>query len=258
MSSRRTLGAATAVAGLAMMMGAVLLAPEAAEATHSKVMICHATNAATDTNPYNSIEVSYDAIDGWGQNDHSHHVGDVAVWYPGAKADGKTWGDIIPPVPWVIPLGLNWTTAGQALWNNECVPPVIPTTTTVPATTTTVQPTTTTTEPPTTTTEPPTTTTEAVTTTTEAVTTTTEAVTTTTEAVTTTSVDSGGPTTTLAATTTSLASGGPTTTVTSTTALGDQGGTLPTTGAGTSPILFLGALTLLGGLTIMALGRRTV
>ncbi|MDP2292385.1 MAG: LPXTG cell wall anchor domain-containing protein [Actinomycetota bacterium] len=233
----------------------MLLAPEAAEATHSKVMICHATNAATDTNPYNYIEVPYDAVDGWGQNDHSHHVGDVAVWYPGAKADGKTWGDIIPPIPWVIPFGLNWTTAGQAMWNNECVPPVTTTTTQPPTTTT--EPPTTTTEPPTTTTEPPTTTTEPPTTTTEPPTTTTEAVTTTTEAVTTTSWESGGPTTTLPATTTSLASGGPTTTVTSTTALGDQGGTLPTTGASTSPILLLGALTMLGGLTIMALGRRT-
>ncbi|MEY2754839.1 MAG: hypothetical protein RJB65_1197 [Actinomycetota bacterium] len=100
-----------------------------------KVTICHRTNS--ETNPYVLIEVDYAAVDGAGGSDHMSHDEDGVVWYPGAKADGVRWTDIIPPVDGVTP-GLGWTTEGQAIWDNGCVyPEVEETTTTVEETTTT-------------------------------------------------------------------------------------------------------------------------
>ncbi|MEN9822580.1 MAG: hypothetical protein RLZ04_1006 [Actinomycetota bacterium] len=100
-----------------------------------KVTICHRTNS--ETNPYVLIEVDYAAVDGAGGSDHMSHDEDGVVWYPGAKADGVRWTDIIPPVDGVTP-GLGWTTEGQAIWDNGCVyPDIEETTTTVEETTTT-------------------------------------------------------------------------------------------------------------------------
>jgi len=195
-----------------------------------KVDICHATGS--DSNPYVSINVAEESVDGDGQGDHySEHS-----------------EDIIPPISGIHE-GLNWTTEGQAIWNNGCKPVAsttsttsttvpdecdesedeseghrsfrseddgsgddeehdgehsgegCPPVTTVPPTTTTVAPTTTTVAP-TTTTVAPTTTTIAPTTTTIAPTTTTIAPTTTTVAPTTTTV--APTTTTVAPTTTSI------------------------------------------------------
>ena len=89
----------------------------ATEGDPHKETICHRTNS--ETNPYVIITVDYAAIDSVGNNDHMHHTGDNIVWYPGAKADGKKWGDIIPPVEGVT-AGLNWSVEGQAIWNNGC------------------------------------------------------------------------------------------------------------------------------------------
>lgn len=106
-----------------------------------KVTICHRTNS--ETNPYVLIEVDYAAVDSAGGSDHMSHDEDGVVWYPGAKADGVRWTDIIPPVADVTP-GLGWTEEGQAIWDNGCVyPEVEETTTTVEAaadTTTTLDP----------------------------------------------------------------------------------------------------------------------
>lgn len=87
----------------------------ATEGDPHKVTICHATHS--ETNPYVQITVDHAAVDGEKNNDHSHHTG--PIWYPGAKADGVDWGDIIPPVEGVNP-GQNWTEEGEELWENDC------------------------------------------------------------------------------------------------------------------------------------------
>ena len=76
-----------------------------------KVDICHATGS--DSNPYVSINVAEESVDGDGQGDHySEHS-----------------EDIIPPISGIHE-GLNWTTEGQAIWNNGCKPVASTTSTT--------------------------------------------------------------------------------------------------------------------------------
>jgi hypothetical protein len=137
MNGQQRIGMFSALAGATLMVGA-LVAPMRASATDGgdrKVTICHATDS--ETNPYVRKSVDRSAVDGHGHSDHAHHDG--KVWYLGAKADHVKWGDIIPSVHGVIDDGLNWTTAGKAIWNNGCNPvtPPTSTTTTVKATTTT-------------------------------------------------------------------------------------------------------------------------
>lgn len=86
----------------------------------NKIGICHATNS--QTNPYTTNEVDKSSIDNVGNqylNGHGDHTG--PVWYQGI-AD-HSWGDIIPPFTndagHAFP-GQNWTTAGQAIWSNNC------------------------------------------------------------------------------------------------------------------------------------------
>lgn len=80
-----------------------------------KVTICHASDS--QTNPYNTQQPSKSA-DVSGHDDHNG-----VVWYPGI-AD-HAWGDIIPPFYYIggYYAGQNWTTDGQAIWNNNCVIP---------------------------------------------------------------------------------------------------------------------------------------
>ena len=87
-------------------------------ANEDKITICHGTNSVH--NPYNSITVDQSAVDGEGNNDHSHHTGPVATSEEVAQQlkDQKiAWGDIIPPFG-DYP-GLNWQ-EGQAIWENDC------------------------------------------------------------------------------------------------------------------------------------------
>jgi hypothetical protein len=92
-----------------------------------QVTICHRTNSVT--NPYVIITVDEASVDGNNGNDHGkgdhlfEHTG--PVWYPGAKADGVFWGDIIPPfysdgVTLTGYPSLNWNASGQALFENGC------------------------------------------------------------------------------------------------------------------------------------------
>lgn len=103
---------------------------EAKKAKPPKVTICHRTNAVN--NPYVQLTVAQSAVDGVAGNsgskpDHyGEHQGPLVTATAQAQAlkDNKIkWGDIIPPVPGFHD-GLNWTTEGQAVYNNGCNPVV--------------------------------------------------------------------------------------------------------------------------------------
>jgi uncharacterized repeat protein (TIGR01451 family) len=87
-------------------------------ASDTKVQICHATGS--QSNPYVASQASKTGDAGG----HDGHNG--PIWFPGITV---TWGDIIPPFDinggGTYP-GKNWTTDGQAIWNNNCKIPVTP------------------------------------------------------------------------------------------------------------------------------------
>ncbi len=130
--------ASIGVVGLVIVMAFGLLALLPTSANHRdghgggpqqdepQVTICHATNSAT--NPYTSLPVNQSAVDGIAGNsgstpDHyGEHTGPLVTSEAEAEAlkDEKIdWGDIIPPLAGVHE-GRNWTTAGQAIYNNGC------------------------------------------------------------------------------------------------------------------------------------------
>ncbi len=94
---------------------------------NNNVTICHRTTSVT--NPYNTITVDKKAADGVAGNTNSNqpdhygeHQGPLASSQAVAQAlkDSHTeWGDIIPPIS-PYHNGLNWTTQGQAIYNNDC------------------------------------------------------------------------------------------------------------------------------------------
>lgn len=98
-----------------------------------QVTICHRTDSVT--NPYVKETVAAASVDGDsgndnGQGDHLlEHTG--AVFNPNTSYptphNGDQWGDIIPPFDvdgnsydGPPQTSLNWTTDGQAIWNNNC------------------------------------------------------------------------------------------------------------------------------------------
>lgn len=101
------------------------VAPHVYATKSEKVTICHATNS--QTNPYVGITVNSSSINeknNAGYNGHGNHNG--GVWHQGVAA--HSWGDIIPafesPKGTSFP-GSNWSTAGQAIYNNGCQPVVV-------------------------------------------------------------------------------------------------------------------------------------
>ncbi|MDA2989890.1 MAG: hypothetical protein O2815_12520, partial [Actinomycetota bacterium] len=74
-----------------------------------KVDICHASNSTN--NPYVTNQVDTSSVD---LNGHINHTGPI---YTDGMASG--WGDIIPPVPDILPDGLNWP-EGEPTWLNGC------------------------------------------------------------------------------------------------------------------------------------------
>src|SRR4051794_40082364 len=91
----RTVTAKVAAGGLLTASGVTALAGVALADPAPKYTICHSTNS--ETNPYVEITVNESAVDGFGKNDHTHHLG--PIWQPGDKANNINWGDIIPPTP---------------------------------------------------------------------------------------------------------------------------------------------------------------
>lgn len=126
--------AATAIFALVLSLGygAIPVAYATETNPNTDITICHATGS--NANPY----VSPNPDDG-AKTVQGHDGHNGPVWFSGITV---TWGDIIPPftyfekegngqnVVWVEKqyLGKNWTTEGQAIWNNDCkpVPPPVP------------------------------------------------------------------------------------------------------------------------------------
>jgi hypothetical protein len=129
------------VVGLAV---AALAAPSGTSlaADKTEITICHATGS--QGNPYvvNSPAInSSGAFAGELAGGHNSHTG--PLWFPGIQV---TWGDIIPPYEYppanFTYAGLNWTTAGQAIYNNDCnIPQATATPTSAPTSTPTEAPT---------------------------------------------------------------------------------------------------------------------
>lgn len=115
---------ALALIVLTFMQGAVPTALVYAKGIpDSKITICHRTDS--NSNPYRLITVDKNAAGkGKDAGDHAdRHQG--PVWDPSLKEQHTKWGDIIPPFE-NLPTGYNWTTEGQAIYNNGCKVPVTP------------------------------------------------------------------------------------------------------------------------------------
>jgi hypothetical protein len=114
------------VAALLLLVGGVAAVTGSAGAVsdHPNVTICHAENFGNGQRPY--IQISPNTFGDL--NGHTNHDG--PIFQVGVGGPQAHWGDIIPPFDFPAqgqsPAGhfdgLNWTTAGQAIFTNGCVP----------------------------------------------------------------------------------------------------------------------------------------
>ena len=74
-----------------------------------KVDICHATSSTGNPYVQNTVDVNSADLSG-----HEDHTGPL---YEEGMTSG--WGDIIPPIPDLLPEGRNWP-AGQPILENKC------------------------------------------------------------------------------------------------------------------------------------------
>ena len=95
--------------GAVAVAGSFLVFSNAGAAPAEQIDICHSTSSTK--NPYNTQKVNANSADLNG------HIGHTGPMYSEGMESG--WGDIIPPVPGILPDGLNWP-AGQATLNNGC------------------------------------------------------------------------------------------------------------------------------------------
>jgi hypothetical protein len=121
------------VISIALAVVAISVISASAQANNDKVTLCHATSATTM--PYVVITVDQSAVfnNGVVPNGHGTHTGPIFPDTEQGPGNSTHWGDIIPAFG-AYP-GLNNTTQGQAILDNDCEIPTPPTTTT-PATTT--------------------------------------------------------------------------------------------------------------------------
>lgn len=127
----RVAGAAMLMVALVPLTGGQAVASQSGADDH-KVTLCHRTNA--EKNPYVVITVDKAGVFKTGHDGHD----EGGVYQPGDKANGVRWGDIIPPFSYYASpqderagnlsqyAGLNWTTEGQAVYNNGCQPATPP------------------------------------------------------------------------------------------------------------------------------------
>lgn len=121
-----TAAAVSASAIVAAATGGMLFMSASSAAPNGDVKICHATGSAK--NPYQVNSVDPSSVDNQGGaylNGHGDHDG--PLFDPMGGPGQPTWGDIIPPIesptdPENNFDGLNWTTAGQAIYENGCKP----------------------------------------------------------------------------------------------------------------------------------------
>lgn len=121
------------VIGLVLtMVGAGVLVATATQPPDHKVTICHRND--NDKDPY-VVETVDIASSGYLQAGHNDHTG--PIWAPGMKAEHDKWGDIIPPYTYTKDDGsvftydgLNWSSRGEAIYDNGCKIPLTPTQTT--------------------------------------------------------------------------------------------------------------------------------
>ena len=112
--------AALFVMSLGLQYGSLASPPTTLAGDKTEINICHGTGSQSNPYVFESPAInSSGAFAGELAAGHNDHVG--PLWFPGITV---VWGDIIPPYTYApanfsYP-GLNWTTAGQAIYNNGC------------------------------------------------------------------------------------------------------------------------------------------
>jgi len=128
---KRIVQAMVVIAAVVGMVGVIQSNKASAVVTVvDKVQICHRDNNVNQ--PYGPFkdEVSVSSI--FSNHGHDEHDGPVATSVAVAQAlknNHQNWGDVIPPFYYMTQGpnshlahydGKNWTTSGQAIWNNDC------------------------------------------------------------------------------------------------------------------------------------------